>query len=604
MVRKKGIFFLVALALLFVLLSLFFTDAWLESQLEDMGSSLVGARVELDGLDFSFTGAYLNWQRLQIADAARPLQNKIETGPCRIDFEFWPLLSNKIIIDDFTISRLRTNTPRETDGSLTDSEKETRAENSLVQKGVSKMRNLAARKITNIRKQANTDSLLKAAGLTSPRKIDALYARLDSISSVWEKRSAENDPRPKIKVIEKQIAAIDTKNLKDIKKLTQALEQTAKVKKSVDKLNREIKTLKKEFDADFTSVSSAVTRVNDWIKSDYNRAEKLLRVPDFSAGNAGRMLFGPLLAERFTEYLGYVKTARKYIRKYQSAAPKEKDPPRMKGQDIYFYTPNARPDFWIRNMHLSGRTSDSLHIEGIAKNIVSNQKYIGKPTELKVSGNNTNGVSLDLNGAFDYLKPTAREEIHFIYSGFSLDGASSLFPGKIKSGKGNLLSRLSLNGNQLKSQVNFSAANIRFEKDISEKSEIQRLLLDAIRKAERITVAVKIDGTIDKPEFHIRTNLDQLLTNQMNKRFGRRLKDERAKIDAYIRKQTASKRKKLEAFAEARVVSLQSVFSDYDDALQTQQKKLDVLKKELQKKLSKQKDKLGKDAVKKLKGLF
>ena len=100
MLRKKGVFFLAVLAALILTLSLLFTDSWLESQLEDMGSSIAGARVEIDDLDFSFTSVHLKWQRLQVTDARQPMKNLFETGPCAIDLEFWPLLSKKIVISD------------------------------------------------------------------------------------------------------------------------------------------------------------------------------------------------------------------------------------------------------------------------------------------------------------------------------------------------------------------------------------------------------------------------------------------------------------------------------------------------------------------------
>jgi uncharacterized protein (TIGR03545 family) len=272
MLRKKGIIFLAVLAVLVFVLSWLFTDTWLESQLEDMGSSLNGARVEIDHLDFSIIGVHLKWQRLQIADAAHPMKNKFETGPCTLDFEFWPLLSKKIIISDFSIRDVRTNTPRDTDGRLSDSEKKALKENSLVQKGVSKISSAAGEKFSALKQQANTDSLLKMAGLRSPARIDSLYTRLDSLYSGWEKRSAESNPLPQIKQIEKQIAAIDVKHLKDVTKLTKAIKQTVSAKKSIDKLSNEMKALKKDFDTDYNASKKSLKQVDDWIKSDYKRA--------------------------------------------------------------------------------------------------------------------------------------------------------------------------------------------------------------------------------------------------------------------------------------------------------------------------------------------
>ncbi len=602
MIRKKGLLFLAVLTALIVLLSWFFTDSWLEKQLEDMGSSIAGARVEIDQLDFSFTGVYLKWQRLQVTDAKKPMKNLFETGPCAIDFEFWPLLSKKIVVSEFKINGFQTNTSRDTDGSLSASEKEALRENSLARKGASKIRGVAVIKFAEIGRQANTDSLLKIAGLSAPARIDSLYSRLDSLYTLWDKRSAKSNPLPTIKRIEKKIDAIDVNNLKNITKLTKALEQASAAKKSIDKLNKEIQSLKKEYQTDYRSVKADLANVDNWIKNDYNRALSLLKLPDFSAGNIGRMLLGAPLSDRFTEYLGYIRTIRKYARKYKSTAPKKEHPPRLKGQDIYFYTPNARPDFWIKKLHLSGNAADSLKLEGLITNFVSNQKLIGQATQIKLSGSKKNETSLDLEGSFNYLQDSPQEKFRFTYSGFNLNGAGTLLPGKIKSGTGNILALLKINGNHLKSRIDFNAKQLRFAQN--GKNEMERLLFQSIAFAERITVRADISGTIEKPEINIHSNLDKPLTAQIKKRFGGKLENERVKINAYIEKQTAAKRKKLEEFAAKRGLKLSSVFTHYEDALRTQAKTLDTLKKKIQKKLTKQKNKLGKDAAKKIKGLF
>ena len=64
MFRWKGILLLIALFGLFIILSFIFTDIWLESELEGLGNSIVGARVEIDNLDLSFTDLSISWDRL------------------------------------------------------------------------------------------------------------------------------------------------------------------------------------------------------------------------------------------------------------------------------------------------------------------------------------------------------------------------------------------------------------------------------------------------------------------------------------------------------------------------------------------------------------
>ena len=175
MIRWKGVIFLAVLVGIFIALSLIFTDRWLENRLEDAGSQIVGARVDIDKTDFSFTAAHLRWKRLQVTDPKHTMRNLFETGSCDLNLEFWPLLSKKIIIENFKISDIRTNTPRQTDGKLPLKLKKKSTSSHIFQKAINKItQNLeqnSSLPLGAFHKNVNTDSLLKILKLQSPQKI-------------------------------------------------------------------------------------------------------------------------------------------------------------------------------------------------------------------------------------------------------------------------------------------------------------------------------------------------------------------------------------------------------------------------------------------------
>ena len=80
MFRWKGIIVLAVIIIIFVVLSLLLTDRWLEGQLEDFGSSIVGAKVEIDNLDVSITSLKVGWNRLQVTHPQHTMKNMIETA--------------------------------------------------------------------------------------------------------------------------------------------------------------------------------------------------------------------------------------------------------------------------------------------------------------------------------------------------------------------------------------------------------------------------------------------------------------------------------------------------------------------------------------------
>ena len=116
--RWKGLIFLAVVIALGVVLSLFYLDKWVESGLEKAGSALVGAKVEIDNLDLDVAGLSIEWQRLQVTDPNRTMQNVIETGRTAFKMELAALLRKKTVIREMTLADVRTGTPRETDGAI------------------------------------------------------------------------------------------------------------------------------------------------------------------------------------------------------------------------------------------------------------------------------------------------------------------------------------------------------------------------------------------------------------------------------------------------------------------------------------------------------
>ena len=76
--RWKGIIFIAILFVIFIILSFLLTDKWLENQLEETGTALIGAQVEVDGLQFSLIDLSIKWQRLQMTNPNNTMRNMIE----------------------------------------------------------------------------------------------------------------------------------------------------------------------------------------------------------------------------------------------------------------------------------------------------------------------------------------------------------------------------------------------------------------------------------------------------------------------------------------------------------------------------------------------
>ena len=109
MIRKSGIITLAVILILFLIGLFIFTDKWVEGTLEDIGSSAVGAKVEIDGLDISLLSLKFQLSRLQVTDPDHTMRNMFETGRVSFQLNFPALFKKKIIIENVIINDYRDN---------------------------------------------------------------------------------------------------------------------------------------------------------------------------------------------------------------------------------------------------------------------------------------------------------------------------------------------------------------------------------------------------------------------------------------------------------------------------------------------------------------
>ena len=414
MLRKKGLGTLVIVALIIFVLSFIFSDIWLEKKLEEIGSSMIGAKVEFDKLDLSLIGMHLKWKRLQVTDPNETMKNMIETGTCELDLEFLPLISKKVIIENIEISDLRTGTQRDSDGSF--KKKRLLSKDNFISKTMEHLENevktVPAFNLGDYSKKVNIDSVLSMINLQSPGRIDSLKEDLTVKYDNWETKLAGLEIEEDAKKLEAEINALDLKQIKTVESMQSALHSLNTIKESVNTLSGSLSETKQELTSDLSSMKNGLSDVDNWIKADYEQSMSLAKLPDFNTQNIAKLIFGKRIVNQVNTYLNYFATARHYAGKFKSDDPKKENPPRLKGQDIYFYSKEARPDFWIKQIKLSGQTPDKLSLAGDVHHIVSDQHIIGETTDFKVGGSTKTGLNLSANGELNYLDERAPGNFH------------------------------------------------------------------------------------------------------------------------------------------------------------------------------------------------
>jgi len=602
MLRKKGIIGILVFTGIIFLITYIFTDRWLENKIEDVATDLNGAKVEIDNLDFSIFGLHIKWDKLQVANPRDTWKNRFETGTTEFNLELYPLLTGKFILENFEISDVKSNTNRETDGKIEKPVEEPSTEPGFVGETLNFAENKAnetpALNPASYKNKLNVDSLLALLEIKTPGKIDSLYKVYNNRFSDWQNKLDYTKYQNDFATIENNIKTIDVKNLKDPITLKNAYDKLMDTKSKIEKYDTLISSVKNNFLTDVNSISQNVGSVDDWIKEDYHRALSKAKLPDLSIENIGMMLFGQNIVQQYKSYLGYVQTAREYKDKFSSDEPEKESPPRFKGQDIYFPDYNARPDFWLKQIKLSGETEGGLKLSGLAHDIVSNQKVINKTTGFDIQSESAENRKLLLMGELNYLDDTPKEIFSFSFKGFSVNNTkladSKLLPEKIESGIGSFAAALSLNGNSIQSSMSFSASGVKFSAlKNAANDEISRIVSKIFSKVNSLNVTATLSGEKDNLNFKVSSSLDKIFADALKETLNEELEAAKIKIRKYLESKIAPEKAKIEKLVNEQISKLKAeaekVQNEYDKVMQVYESK----KAELEKKKTDLENQLG-----------
>jgi uncharacterized protein (TIGR03545 family) len=598
---------------------LLLTDRWLEWQMEDFGSALVGAKVEFDGVDFSLLKLRMKWERLQVTDPNNTWRNLFESGIAEFDLDLVPLFSKKIIIEKLQLEGLRFNTERQTDGKIERKEGKSSRKSEIMLAIAEKLKAEAAQmpvfNLQKLTKKVNVDSLWKMVNLQTPQKIDSLKGTYEQKYYEWQNKIAALPSEKELQQVTQRIEAIKVDQIKTPEEFQAAYNQANRIYQQVDSVHKNVNSLKANFEKDLAQVKESQKSVTGWIKQDIQRALSLAQIPDLSVGNVAKILFGDRVIQLIQSPLGYVGTARYYAEKMELTKPEKESPPRLKGQDIYFAAPQVLPEFWVKQISLSGEVWNEMQISGKVENLVSQQKLIGKPTTINISGTRRDQAALQLVTTLDYLQEVPQEKIELNLQNMPLSNVKltnfALLPQKIQQGKGKLSAVLNFSGRDFESDIRFAASNLKFDypdKPANMDARLVKLSRSITESLILVTMEAKAVQAQGDFKLRINSNLDELIASRFKGILSEEIQKAKQQIEERVRQEVEKYRQELETLVAQKEQELRGQIQKVEDEVKKQKEQIKQKQKEIENQIAAGKNKLqqklqeeGKD---KLKGLF
>ena len=619
--RKKFVYFILVPIVALCIVLYLFIDRWVESGLESAGESVVGAKVEIDNLHLSLSPIAIQFSRLRVANPKDAWKNVFETGGVRFSLDFGQLLRGKYIVETMEVNNLILGTKRTTDGTLPKPPPTPTNHTSAVAELTSTLGNEAQKApvfdLNKIRKELKIDSLLEVQNLRSVQYLDTLKLRVRDASQQWQATMGDLEKsKQRLADVQANINAINLNELKTVQNITAALNNVNGAYKGINDINETFKLRRTAVTTQLDRLTTSVSAIDGYVRSDYDMVRRLARVPDLSTQGLAKLLLGREILQKVSAYLSWIDFARTTIPKYVSTPDNEKAP-RFKGQDIHFPVDRAYPKWWIKKVAISGgedkaQNSEYFYAKGEVHNIANDQRITGFPLIISLSGSKAGGSAFTFDGSFDRRPNVPVDNYKVTASNIPAAditfGQADFVPSQITKAMINSSCEVMVPGNEFDATVRLVFRSLAFVFDRDPRNDVERITRDVLTGIRAFNVGLRMWNTSGPLDIALTTDLDDQLTVRTKKvigdEFARLQNDIRAKVDRRI----AEKRAEFEKIFNQKKDEALAQLKAYDSLVNQNLALLDGKKKELDARIEQEKKKQT-DAAKKqiedaVKGLF
>ena len=569
--RWKAVGPLLLFGLLLGILWWLFADGIARRTSEKVGTTILGARVDIDRLHLDLFGGKIELRGLTLASPQEPMRNLLQADELVADIDILPLLEKKVVIDRLAANGLRFGTPRETPGfdttAVRKGEADTPAEEAkleaiaFVQRLDVPLLNLATGKV-------KLDSL-DPARLETVRTARSVAARTDTASRNFRHGLDSLNVKGTVAAVESLLPRLKTAKATDLALINDARRTLDQVKRTSDQLKR----IEQGVTGGVATLRSGLDELNAARQRDYALARSLVKLPSLDAANIGAALFGGAAVARFQQALYWATLARKYMP--PGLMPREDPaPPRVRraGTNVRFPGERAYPGFLLRegevSFELAGDSAPRTY-EGRLTGLTSQPALYGRPTTFAASA-----PALQVGALVDHVGAVARDTAAGTLAGVGLPVLD--VPGtplKLEPGAGDMTLAFALSGDSLRARWAVKSNAVRWTRDSAAATGggvVQQLLQRVLQGVKQLDLSADVRGTLAQPRFGVRSNLDEAVASSMKALVGEEVaaaeQRVRRAVDSLVEQHVAPVRARVTAATDSATAVVKAQRAQLDSA--------------------------------------
>ncbi len=547
--RWKAILPFVLFVALLVAVWLLFGEEFIRRQGEDYGSEMVGAEVDIAGLQIILHQARVVVTGLEVADPYNRNRNLFQAGRIVLDLDPVPLLEKKVAIDQMELTGLQFGANRKRPA------REIKTEG-VAQRVKSQMGDWKSQFNVPLLSLTPIDTL--KALVVDPTKLASVQAalavktRADSVRQALEGSINGLQAGPVLdsaKALAARLSATSPAKLG----APGALQAVSDVKRSLDQINalkQQVAGLQKSVTAGAAVLANGLKDVDAARQQDYQMARGLLKLPAISGPDLSYLLFGPPTAGIFEQALYYTNLGRSYLPPgldpLRNPGPKRL---RMAGTTISFPKLHAYPTFLLRQGKIGfsfGGDTTGGAFNATVQGVTTQPALYGKPTLFNAEGalKGANPISLSAGGALDHVRTVSLDSVAGSARGvplpaFNLPG----LPFRLDPGRGQASLSFALEGDRIRGRWSVLSQTLTSGLADSAKgralNKLETLVGGVLGNVHNLTLDAGISGTITKPSISISSNVGDALAGGIKQVLGQEVAKAEAKVRAEVDRQVS-----------------------------------------------------------------
>ena len=398
-IRWWGLGVFLALVAVFALLWLFVIDGFVENIIEEQGTELVGAKVELDNTDLSLFPTGLVLTRLQVTDPEKPMTNAVEVARISMGLDGLNLLRRKVIVEEMTVEGVQFGTARAYSGAVRD-----RPEARPGEEEKEAVFTLPSFEVPNVQE------ILEKEELETFKLIETLKADIQREREAWEERLKELPGKAEFAKYKERIDQLKSSTKGGIGGILGGVEEVQSIKKEIEQDLEQIKTARKEFKEKTDLLKKRLAQAKAAPKNDVTRLQNKYSLSPQGLANMSQALLGSQIGSWVHQTAAWYEKVKPFLERVpteagKKAGPEVQKPLRGKGVDVRFKEFQPLPDFLIRLANVSLNLDVGV-ISGKVEDITPDQAILGKPLTFAFSGEQLKDLqSMRLQGTLDHIVP-------------------------------------------------------------------------------------------------------------------------------------------------------------------------------------------------------